>query len=145
MTDLLKYKKYLIAVLIALVAIIVIWGVVKFSGLGDKINDKLAERKLGTTLDAEISKAGIVTMSPAEAQNAADKLYQAMKGPGTDEDAIYEVFNNIDSLSNLLYLIKIFGVRNSLTLNEWLTSELNAKERTKLNSIIARNNIGFKF
>ena len=68
-----------------------------------------------------------------------------MKGWGTDEDAIYEVISHMQTRSDVLYLIKKFGVKDGLTLNGWFTAELNAKERTKVNTILTNNNVNYTF
>lgn len=139
-----KTTKIVVIVLIAIVVLLVVLGVLKLTGVTTKIDDKIAEKKIGDTLDKEISTAA-VHITPVEAKAYADKLYAAMKGLGTDEDAIYEVFANMTTRSDVLYLIKTFGVKDSKTLNEWLTAELNANERTKLNNILANSNVNYQF
>jgi len=139
-----KYKTILIIVAAVVILAITAWGILKFTSLGSKIDDTIAEKKLGAALDAEIA-AEQITLTPAQAENYAGKLHEAMKGWGTDEDAIYEVFTNLSTKGDLLYVIKTFGVRGGMTLVQWITAELNSKERTKLNSIIASNNIDYKF
>ena len=138
------YKSTLIIIAIIIVLALAAWGIVKFTGLGEKINDIIASKKLDETLDAEISTER-VTYSEADADNYVRKLYQAMKGIGTDEDAIYEVMSHMQTRSDVLYLIKKFSVKDGLTLNEWITAELSAKERTHVNMILSTNNVNYTF
>ncbi len=66
-------------------------------------------------------------------------------GWGTDEEAIYEVFETVNSRSDILSLIKEFGVVDGHTLTEWLNNELNASERQHLQEIIAAKGINYQF
>lgn len=139
-----KYKFIGITVVAVIVLAMVVWGVLKLTGVTSKIDKELAKRKLNETLDAEI-ESGRVTITPSLANDYADKLYAAMKGLGTDEDAVYEVFSHLQSRSDVLYLIRTFSVRNGRTLVEWITSELNSTERTRLNVILSGNNVNYSF
>lgn len=139
-----KYKIYIIVVAIVAVLAIGTWAVLKFTSLGKKMDERIVEEKLGKALDSEIAKEA-VTLTPADAELHAQRLYTAMKGMGTDEDAIYSVFLNLKTKGDVLYLIQVFGVKDHETLVQWITSELNSKERTKLNSILANKNIDYTF
>ena len=139
-----KYKIYIIVVAIVAILAIGTWAVLKFTSLGKKMDERIVEEKLGKTLDSEIAKEA-VTLTPADAELHAQRLYTAMKGMGTDEDAIYSVFLNLKTKGDVLYLIQVFGVKDHETLVQWITSELNSKERTKLNSILANKNIDHTF
>ena len=137
-----KVKTVLIVVAIIIVVVIMTWGIMKLTGASKKIDDKLAEQKLSDIIDSEISNH---SLSELEATTYAQKLYTAMKGLGTDEEAIYEVFSQLRSYSDILYLMKVFGVKDRKTLAEWLTAELNSKERQKLNDILSEKGIAYKF
>ena len=139
-----KYKIYIIVVAIVAVLAIGTWAVLKFTSLGKKMDERIVEEKLGKALDSEIAKEA-VTLTPADAELYAQRLYTAMKGMGTDEDAIYSVFLNLKTKGDVLYLIQVFGVKDHETLVQWITSELNSKERAKLNSILANKNIDYTF
>ena len=140
-----KAKTYIIIGIAILIVVLAVWGVLRFSSLGTKIDEKIAEKKLGASLDAEIASAGTPTMTTNQIKLAADKLYTAMKGWGTDEDAIYEVFTGITTRADILALIKYFGVKGGANLVEWITAELSSSEREKLNSIIAGNGVMYMF
>ena len=103
-----------------------------------------AQKKLDELLDNEIT-AEAVTLKEATAKALADKLYEAMDGWGTDEAAIYEVMNEMNTRSDVVLLIKTFGVRDGKNLVQWITSELNAKDRAQVNNILATNNVNYKF
>lgn len=139
-----KYKIYIIIIAIVAVLAIGTWAVLKFTSLGKKMDERIVEEKLGKALDSEIAKEA-VTLTPADAELYAQRLYTAMKGMGTDEDAIYSVFLNLKTKGDVLYLIQVFGVKDHETLVQWITSELNSKERAKLNSILANKNIDYTF
>lgn len=139
-----KAKTY-IYIALALVAVAaVIWIVCELTGTTAKLKDKFAQKKLDELLDGEIT-AEAVTLNEATAKALADKLYEAMDGWGTDEAAVYEVMNEMNTRSDVVLLIKTFGVRDGKNLVQWITSELNAKDRAQVNNILATNNVNYKF
>ena len=86
-----------------------------------------------------------VTLTPSELSNLADRLYSAMSGPGTDEEAVYAAFRLLRTRSDLMSLIKAFGVRKGETLPQWLTGDLSRREIEKLNAILVSNRINYSF
>lgn len=78
-------------------------------------------------------------------QNYANRLYVAMKGLGTDENAIYAVFNAMDNVSDVRQLVAAFGLQKDKTLSQWLLSELSAKDLQKVNSILKAKGINYTF
>jgi hypothetical protein len=94
-----------------------------------------------------------LTISPDTAALMAQTLYQAMANFGTDEDAIYSVFNKIQSKDDLLLLISKFGLRKNLwgtragfigqdvNLITWLNTDLSKRELSKIRPVFDRFNI----
>lgn len=138
-----RYKTAAITIAVIIVCIIIVWLFIKYSGFGKSLRDKIAQKKLDELLDGEMNTES-VSISDAQLKMMSDKLYTAMSGVGTDEDAIYEVFGTLSTRSEVIALIKSFGVRDGENLIQWLTSELNASERTKLNKILSDNNINYQ-
>lgn len=68
----------------------------------------------------------------------ADKIYDYMKGMGTDEESIYEIIKKLNNKKEWNKLNKSFGIRDGLKLKGWLKKELNEKEIEKINSIIKK-------
>ena len=139
-----KAKTYIYIALALVAAAAIIWIVCELTGTTAKLKDKYAQKKLDELLENEIS-APAVTLNEATAKALADKLYEAMDGWGTDESAIFEVMNEMKSRSDVLMLIRTFGVRDGKNLVQWITSELNAKDRAQVNNILATNNVNYKF
>ena len=82
----------------------------------------------------------------------ADQIYAAVLTVfGTDEAAIYSVFNKMQNNLDVAQLIKAFGKRRlefSTTMAELgahLTEDLDTSELNKLNSILAAKNITYRF
>lgn len=128
------------AVILVVVAIILLI-VLKYKG---KLSDTIKNRALAESLDEEINQDDI-TLTQMQLNTYASSLYVAMNGMGTDEDKIYNVFRAMGTRSDVLQLIKTFGVKDSETLTEWLYADLSAKEIDKINSILANNNINYQF
>lgn len=81
----------------------------------------------------------------------AAQLTEAMAYLGTDDSAVRAIFQKMNTLSDLLQLIKAFGSPNyypfwgAKTLPEWLLLELSDNERAKLNTILQNKGINFSF
>lgn len=121
--------------------IIIVWAALKIK---NTLRDTIQNSKLVDEANKEID-ANAVTLTQSQLLTLCDKLYRAMKGIGTNEQAIFEVFQAINSRSDLLMLIKIFGVRDGETLKQWLYSDLNNSEIQKINYIIESKGINYKF
>ena len=70
---------------------------------------------------------------------------------GTDEDAIYSVMNKMKNECDLLQVIAEFGVRRQewgfekLNLPQFINDEMSTKELQKVNSILRRKGITYRF
>ncbi len=113
-------------------------------GVGDKVVDAVKNRQLAVSLDNEVTVTN-VSRTEVQLKADADKLHKAMSGAGTDEDAIYAVFQNQQTRSDVLSLISAFGLRDGETLGEWLSSDLSASELRKVNQILEDKGINYQF
>lgn len=84
----------------------------------------------------------------------ADAMQQAMFDLGTDENVIYNVFENCEKLIDVLKIIAVFGNRpyytfginyGNLTLSQWFAEELDSSEIENINNILQDNNINYYF
>jgi len=91
-----------------------------------------------------ISK-GNLTYDITDYQNYANKLYTAMKGPGTDEATIYLVFNQMSNVDDIRQLVNAFGLQGDKTLQQWLLSDLSKSELARLNNILKAKSINYTF
>ncbi len=139
-TSLQRGQVYTIGI-IAVVAIIVI---VVLCIYWSKIKSWFIHKKENVELDSVINKSNL-TISDAVLRQYANQLYKAMKGPGTDEDVIYDVFGKMNTDDDVLELIMIFGTKKDDTLPQWIQSELTTKERERLNNILTNKFIAYQF
>jgi hypothetical protein len=81
-------------------------------------------------------------------------MQQAMFDLGTDENVIYNVFENCQKLIDVLKIIAVFGNRpyytfginyGNLTLSQWFAEELDSSEIENINNILQDNNINYYF
>jgi hypothetical protein len=76
----------------------------------------------------------------------ADKLFVAMDGAFTDEDAIKEVIAKLRTKSDWYALVKAFGVRKTTSifssfsgnLIQWLADELSGSDRKEVNDMLVK-------
>lgn len=131
---------------------IVIVVIVLLAVYWNKIKARIADRRLERSFDEQIV-ASEVTMTQQQASALADKLYSAMDGSGTNEQKIYSVFDQINSYSDLMMVMKAFGERKGFWgwfgsksgLVEWINDDCSNDEIAKINAILASKNINFSF
>lgn len=115
---------YSAAGILGIVALVKLFPGKDTSGSGDPVFDKDENTGSGFT-----------------PKNVADKLYEAMKGLGTDESAIWEVLTPV-SESMFIEVIEAFGIKTYPVLYppfiakgdliHWLKSELSSGEYNRL-------------
>ena len=108
-----------------------------FSTLRKDMDDKKA-------IEEEIKNTGqSPSYSDSEYRIMSGTLYTAMKGWGTDEEAIYGVFRKMRNSVDVLKLIDAFGVKDGQTLGQWLKGDLSSWNFNKINEILQGNGINF--
>ena len=95
-------------------------------------------------VEKQIDKSDL-SYANSEYTQMANKLYSAMKGIGTNENAIYDVFSQLETESDVRKLISTFGSKDGMTLQQWLIDDLSNRELQKVNDILAKNNINYSF
>ncbi|MBW6482822.1 MAG: hypothetical protein K0B10_07155 [Vicingaceae bacterium] len=86
------------------------------------------------------------TFTDSDYKLMADKLFTAMKGLGTDNDAVLQVISSLKTKSDWLSLVSAFGVRESGfwpnvftgNLINWLSDELGGSARNQVNYSLSR-------
>lgn len=134
-------KQIAIIVGCVLALIVVIWAIVAIKG---KIGDAVTNSKLIDEVNKEID-TNKITLTQSQINTLVSKIYTAMTGAGTDEEAIYDAFSTLSSYSDLQQLNKTFGVKEHMTLREWLTDDLSTSEINHINEILASKNINYVF
>ena len=134
-----------IVIICAVVALIglITFVVLKLTGVINKAEKEKAEKEATEQFLKEVTITNL-RISETTAKQLAEKLYTAMKGWGTDEKAIYEVFSQVSTRDDVLYIFAQFGLKDERNLTQWLTSELNAKERANVNAILTEKNINYQ-
>lgn len=96
---------------------------------------------------AYIAKGQSKTFTSSQYSQFADKLDQAMRGPGTNEDAIFVVFNAMKNDLDVLALESAFGMRagawqwSEYDLGTWLRDELGSSDMQRLNALLSQKGI----
>ena len=128
-------------VLILIGIVVLAFIILKVKGM---FTSEIKNQKNIAQANAEID-ANKLSFTEAQYASLASKLYAAMKGLGTDEQAIFDVMATLKTRSDLMKLMSVFGVRDNKTLMEWIPSELSAKDMAKLNNILMAQSIVFTF
>lgn len=130
-----------IFLVIVIVLIVVFWG--KIKNFFEQIVNKSA---LNNELNDHIQETGeSLTMSNATFNMLANKLYTAMKGPGTDEDTVFSVFGQLSNTADMLKLVAVFGTRDGETLDQWIRGDLGYFDLQKLNRLLSNKGIAYSF
>lgn len=135
-------KKIAIYGISGVIAIILIVLLIKW--LKNKVGDKITEVQQEHVNALEIVTSE-VTVTDAQIQQLVKKLKTAFGrwGWGTDEEAVYAVYESLNTRSDVLKLVNKFGTQDGHTLEEWLNHELNAEEIEHLQSILSSKGIIF--
>lgn len=137
--------KRVIALVIIIVVLVVLLAVF-WNKIKQLVNGLTGKVQANVELNQYQAESGeSLTLSNADYNRLADKLYKAVKGLGTDETAIYAVFNALTNKADLLKLIAVFGTKDDMTLVQWLYDDLNSREIGKVNSILANKGIDYAF
>lgn len=82
------------------------------------------------------------TMTESQALIYANKLYSAMKGAGTNETEVMQVFQSCVNDDDVNLLIIKFSKRDGETLSEWINGDFNASSKEKyINSVLRAKGI----
>lgn len=116
----------------------------------------------------ELQKDGIVpTISESQFEGMCQSLVQSMNGCGTDEDMVYDIFKKLNNEADIRKLIAKFGIRYyepcaadqpisyakwwwddksfGGALPTWLSYDLNAGDKGKVNAILSQKGITYRF
>ena len=114
----------------------------KIKSLFEQLINKTA---LNTELDEYTEETGErPTLTNAQFNMLANKLYTAMKGVGTDEDTIFSVFGQMRNTADVLKLA-VFGTKDGETLEQWIRGDLSSWEINKLNRLLDNKGIAYSF
>lgn len=134
--------KYSMIAIVVLIIFFVVWN--RFGKSKQDTEDANKERDIANEVNNAITTSNI-RLSQVQLNTLADKLYNAVKGAGTDEKSIYDAMRTLQTKDDVLALIKTFSVRDSMTLREWLYDDLNNSEISKINDILLSKGISFSF
>lgn len=134
-----KIKEYLPLLLLVVVAVVIL-------RYGEKIYSHIRERIKNNDLNKRIDKSNL-SYGESQYKVYAQKLFDAMNGWQTDEDAIYEVFKKMNNIDDILQLQIAFSdvEDEDETLSQWLHDDLSSSEMKQLNAIIAERSIEYSF
>lgn len=110
----------------------------------DKADQRRAERKLDENR-GEVSGGGsvvLVNYTAGQYQDFANQLEGAMRGVGTDEDAIEAVILKLKSNADAARLNEAFGIRDKHSLGSWLNSDGELRE---VNNMLEAQGITYRF
>ena len=75
----------------------------------------------------------------------ADALLTAMKGWGTDEDAVKDVMQKMNNNADILKLIQVFGIRDGYGLSAWITDDFSVADKDKyINQVLRSKGITYQ-
>lgn len=113
---------------------------------GKLVKNKLTEAAQERQLNIEINESN-VSLSDTEINNLVAKLKSAFGkyGWATDEDAVYDAFEAVNTKDDVLALVRAFAVQDDHTLNEWMNEELSSSEMQHVQEILTAKGIVYQF
>lgn len=148
-------------VLIVLIVIALYFLTKNLSKWTKSMLEKLKMNQKDKQLEEELKKPGNEpTYMLREYLNFANVLENAMKGLGTDEEAIYQIYKKMRTVGDIAELEKAFGIRrwsptgdkidnkifgHDFDLVGWLQKELTDSEIAKINQIFMSKNINYQY
>lgn len=138
---LITYATYIGIGIIVLVLVFVVGKYIK-----SKVSGAFSQAQQDYVNSLEITNSE-VHLSDAQLQALVAKLKTAFGkwGWGTDEEMVYSVFETLSTRSDLLALVKKFGVVDGHTLNEWMNKELSTSELEHIQSLLTSKGIVYVF
>lgn len=141
---------------IMLLCLVVVVGYLAYRAISKAVATQKAKQQQDdeiTQLEAAIPKGQQPTYpSSQHYKDFADKLDAAMRGTGTDFQAIREVFEAMDNDADIVNLKRAFGIRkgwgwfaDDQNLTQWIQDDLSPAERKTINNILETKGITFKF
>jgi hypothetical protein len=125
----------------------------KIEGSVESLSDRVEAGDVVKGAENELNKSNL-TFSETWYDSAADKIFAAMQGLGTDEWSIQSVMKELRNEDDINMLISKFGVRKGKSgftermgnLTQWLNWELDSTEMWLLvNAPLKKNGVMFKF
>jgi hypothetical protein len=140
---LLNTPKRIIAIVILIVGIVIAFYFLKgkISNLFSMFRKEIDDKQVIEDAIAETGKQP--SYSDSQYRVMAEQLYAAMKGWGTNEESIYNVFRQMKSRVDVLKLIDAYGVKDGEDLVTWLNGDLWSF--TKINQILRDNGVDYTF
>lgn len=123
-------------ILITVAIIIVLWYVLKWTGLADEIKGKLKKPPKATTPDgfdgsqAQWFNPDTGMMEAYDPRPDVVELKEAMAGPGTDEDAIWSVLD-LKTDQQLVAIYNDFQDYTGEDLFEWFSGDLSGENLSR--------------
>ena len=139
-----KYLPWIKALGVIVIALVIAYYVGSRTGKAKK------EGAAEDLLKREIDKNSL-TYEQTQYVSFADKLEQELNSTFIDENSIYSVFSKMRNKSDLIQLIKSFGMRRmkwywgDSSLNMWINTKLETPEIATINDTLSRNSIDYQF
>jgi hypothetical protein len=158
------------SILIAVAPYVIIGGIALYFGnklikatknvtdiFGSKFTGSEDKEELKKNIEAEqeklIADGQKLSYTIQSYKSLSGMLLNAMGGLGTDEDVVYAVFAKMKNDLDYTELYKQFGTQMYivgvrplyLDLGQWINQELDTSEISKLNKILADNNLTYRF
>jgi hypothetical protein len=126
-----KYGLILAGIIVGVIILsVVVWKIKTRFRAWKSAQENKAEQQALQAQGIELS------YNPNEYVGFANKLYNAMDGWGTDEDAILEVYEKLRNDLDFLELEAAFGSKDGYTLQEWLRGDLSDYYFDKINGML---------
>ena len=144
-----KVNATTVTIIVGVVGFLLIWNVLFGDSKEDKQQQNLqiqADDARNNTITNLTNNGVRQTWPDSQYKLFADSLETALGGWFTeDELAASRVFEHILNKIDFLKLEQYFGIRDEMTMGQWVTKYLNSAEIKQINNMLTINNVGMKF
>lgn len=144
-------KEFLKSIILPIGLLLIVYVVVdKIFGISKSRDEEKAAKDRALANEAEkgdeaakLKLSGMKLSHPkSKYRDLANRLQVAMKGIGTDDNTILQVFSNIGNDLDFIELNQAFGTRDDEDLTQWINGEGNSLS-TKINKYLRSRKIKY--
>lgn len=142
-----------VVALLLLLGVVVLVFVLAKKKIKSFVSEVQQKNRLEEQIAARVEATGETpSYIDSEYETFANSIYNAVKGAGTDEDAVCRVLDKMKNDADMLKLEMAFGIRDGMDLRQWIRDDFSTTSFlwmtmtvNDLNSTLNKRGISYQF